>query len=112
MIGVAGRRAAWGLLVSFLAVDAAVAEEDARVVRGREIAEAACAGCHAIGPTGASPQAEAPAFREIGRRYPVESLEEALAEGVVVGHPDMPQVKMDEADIDAFLAYLEAIRAP
>jgi mono/diheme cytochrome c family protein len=88
------------------------AAEDAMVKRGREIAEAACADCHAIGSTGASPKAEAPIFRELGRKYPVESLEEALAEGVVVGHPGMPQVKMNEADIGSFLAYLKSVQVP
>ena len=82
------------------------------VERGREIATVACADCHAIGRTGDSPRAEAPRFRELGRKYPVESLEEALAEGVVVGHPGMPQVKMSEADIGAFLAYLASIQVP
>ena len=88
----------------------ASAAEDASVERGRQIAVAACADCHAIGPAGESPKAEAPRFRDLGRKYPVESLEEALAEGVVVGHPGMPQVKMNEADIGAFLAWLKTVQ--
>lgn len=94
------------------AVSIAAAGEDPLVRRGREIATAACADCHAIGPSGASPKPEAPLFREIGRKYPVESLEEALAEGVVVGHPGMPQVKMRETEISAFLAWLKSIQTP
>lgn len=100
------------IAVLMFASGPAGAAEDAAVKRGLEIAEAACADCHAIGSTGASPKAEAPLFRELGRKYPVESLEEALAEGVVVGHPGMPQVKMNEADIGAFLAYLKSIQVP
>lgn len=94
------------------AATAAGAAEDGQVKRGREIAQAACADCHAVGPSGSSPKAEAPAFRELGRKYPVESLEEALAEGVVVGHPGMPQVKMTEPEIGAFVAYLKTIQVP
>lgn len=90
---------------------AAAAEEPA-VGRGREIARSGCADCHAVGPSGASPKVEAPPFRELGRKYPVESLEEALAEGVVVGHPGMPQVKMNEAEIGAFIAWLKTIQVP
>ena len=105
-----GGRAVLIAVLTFTAGSAAA--EGVAAKRGREIAEAACADCHAIGPTGASPKAEAPLFRELGRKYPVESLEEALAEGVVVGHPGMPQVKMNEADIGAFLAYLKSIQAP
>jgi hypothetical protein len=28
-------------------------------------------------------------------RYPLEALEEALAEGIVTGHPDMPQFALE-----------------
>jgi cytochrome c len=80
--------------------------------RGRRIAEVACAPCHAVGPIGESPKSPAPPFRELGRRYPVESLEEALAEGVMVGHPEMPRVQMKETDIAAFVAYLKTIQVP
>ncbi|MER2605838.1 MAG: c-type cytochrome [Siculibacillus sp.] len=95
-----------------LAIGAALpaGASEAEVARGHAIATAACAACHAIDATGASPKAEAPVFRELGRRYPVESLEEALAEGVVVGHPGMPQVKMEARDIAAFIAWLKSIQ--
>lgn len=105
-----------GLLLALTAVSfvstSALAGEDEAVTRGRKIAEAACAPCHAIGPSGPSPKAEAPLFRELGRKYPVEQLEETLAEGVVVGHPGMPQVKMREGEIAAFIAYLKTIQVP
>ena len=35
----------------------------------------------------------APPFRLLPQRYPVEHLAEALAEGIVTGHPAMPQFK-------------------
>ena len=98
-----------------LAVSAAVpahGANDSEIVRGREVAQDACAPCHAIGLAGASPKTEAPLFRELGRKYPVESLEEALAEGVLVGHPGMPQVKMVERDIGPFIAYLKSVQVP
>ena len=95
-----------------LATATAFADEEDAVTRGRRIAETACAPCHAVGTTGASPRAQAPLFRELGRKYPVEALQEALAEGVVVGHPEMPRVKMEEGDIAAFIAYLQTIQVP
>ena len=106
--------AGWTAVGAALIAASAVAQaaNDSPVGRGREIAKAACADCHAVGPTGSSPKAEAPPFRELGRKYPVESLEEALAEGVVVGHPGMPQVRMNEADIGAFIAWLKTIQMP
>ena len=83
---------------------------DGLVARGGRIAERACASCHAIGTTGASPRAEAPPFRRLGAKYPPAALEEALAEGIVVGHPDMP--KMSARDVEAFVAWLKTIQTP
>jgi mono/diheme cytochrome c family protein len=77
--------------------------------RGHRLAEAKCARCHAIGAAGASPVVPAPPFRLLPRRYPVESLAEALAEGIVVGHPMMPEFKFDPPEIDALLAYIESL---
>ncbi len=76
---------------------------------GQRIAEQRCAACHAVGPTGASPRAGAPAFRDLHRRYPVDQLAESLAEGIVTGHPDMPVFTFDRAEIEDFLAYLRSL---
>jgi cytochrome c len=76
---------------------------------GLGIAERNCAACHALGPSGASPVAEAPPFRELHRRYPVEDLAESLAEGIVTGHPAMPEFQLDPHDIDHFIAYLRSL---
>ena len=68
------------------------AVEAARAKRGRTFAQANCAQCHAIGPVGESPLRIAPPFRTLHERYPVDTLAEALAEGIVTGHPSMPGV--------------------
>lgn len=83
------------------------------VEAGRALLEASCASCHAVGATGASPVANAPAFRTLSERYPVESLEEALAEGIVVGHegsPHMPEFAFAPDEIGAIVAYLRSIQ--
>jgi mono/diheme cytochrome c family protein len=80
--------------------------------RGEELVAARCARCHAIGRTGASPHPQAPPFRTLGKRYPIESLEEALAEGIISGHPDMPEFTFEPDDVDAIIAYLESIQEP
>ncbi|WP_407050545.1 c-type cytochrome [Methyloraptor flagellatus] len=98
------------VVIGFLTVMPASSEEEGGAARGREIAEAACAPCHAIGRSGTSPNPKATPFREIGRNYPVDNLEETLAEGVVTGHPEMPKVKMTPKDIGAFIAYLRTIQ--
>jgi len=79
------------------------------VQRGREIVVANCAGCHAIGATGDSPLAMAPPFRIIHQRYPVESLAEALAEGIVTGHAEMPQFVFESPQIEDLIHYLESL---
>ena len=57
-----------------------------------------------------SPVALTPPFRVLSQRYPVE-LAEALAEGIVVGHPMMPEFTFDPPQIDALLTYIESVAA-
>jgi cytochrome c len=77
--------------------------------RGRTIAEKKCARCHAIGRDGSSPMGLAPPFRTLSQRYPIETLAEALAEGIVTGHPEMPQFVFQPRDIDALLGYIAGL---
>lgn len=79
--------------------------------RGRELATSLCGRCHAAGPAGASSNPEAPPFRTLGERYPIESLAEALAEGLVAGHPKMPEVQLEPQAIGDLLAYLRSLGA-
>jgi mono/diheme cytochrome c family protein len=81
--------------------------EDAKA--GQEIAERICSRCHAIGPEGASPHKDAPPFRTIAAKGNVQNLEEALGEGIVVGHPDMPQFQFRPRDVGALVAYLRSL---
>lgn len=84
----------------------------AAVLPGREMAENLCSGCHAIGRTGISPHPDALPFRRIAMNYPVRDLEEAFAEGIFVGHPDMPPFVFSPEDIDALLTYIQSIQDP
>ncbi len=81
----------------------------APVERGEEIASRLCSRCHAIGRKGESPMGVAPPFRTLSKRYPVENLAEALAEGIVTGHPAMPRFTFAPVEIDALLAFLESL---
>jgi len=83
---------------------------DADIAAGRQFAEQKCARCHAIGRGGVSPFEQAPPFRTFSSLWPLESLEEALAEGIVVGHPDMPEFKLTPKQIGSFIGYLESIQ--
>ena len=68
-----------------------------------------CAQCHSIDKVTPSPINAAPPFRVLHRRYPVESLEEALAEGIVTGHPAMPEFRLDPGQIGDVIAYLKSL---
>ena len=85
-----------------------VAAQD--IDRGKTLAEEHCARCHAVGLSGTSSREPAPAFREITQRYPVDTLWEALAEGIVTGHPDMPEFLWPPRDIDDILGYITSIQ--
>jgi cytochrome c len=78
--------------------------------RGEGLLTSNCAGCHAVGRTGNSIHPEAPPFRTLGQRYPIEVLAEALAEGLSSGHPDMPEFRFEVDNVEAILAYLESIQ--
>ena len=77
--------------------------------RGFTFVQTNCAMCHAIGQFGDSPLSIAPPFRTLHEFYPIDSLQEALAEGIVTGHPSMPQFTLDPAQIDDVLAYLKTL---
>lgn len=81
------------------------------VERGRRLAADACAGCHAIGPVGDSPMAEATPFRVMVDRRPLDQLEAGFAEGLVTSHPAMPDLVFRASEIDDLIAYLETVKA-
>lgn len=101
------------LAVASLALSSALAWADgADLAAGRAIADQNCARCHAIGKDGESPYAPAPPFRTFADNWPVEHLEEALAEGLVVGHKAMPEFTFSPTEIRDFIAYLKSLERP
>jgi cytochrome c len=83
----------------------------ARVIdMGRAIAQEKCQSCHASGSTGASALPKAPPLRTLSQKYPIDTLSEAFAEGVLVGHSPMPEFELEPAQIDALLTYIESIQ--
>ena len=100
------------LAMCFAIVAANVAFARQNSVReGEAILTKNCSMCHATGRVGASPHREAPPFRTLSQRYPVDDLQEALGEGFSSGHPDMPDFVFPPNQIGAILAYLKSIQA-
>jgi cytochrome c len=95
-------------LLACLLPTIAAAEDD--LERGRAILRDNCSRCHAVGPEGPSPLASAPPFRTLGERYPIDDLEEALAEGILTGHPAMPQLSFEPNDVAAIIAYIKSLQ--
>ena len=76
---------------------------------GKAFAQANCSRCHSIDKLTLSSLAIAPPFRTLHLRYPVESLEEALGEGLSTGHPDMPEFRLDPAQVGDFISFLKSL---
>ena len=98
-----------GLLAWATLPVASASAQSSPASRGEAIAERLCSRCHATKREGESPMGLAPPFRELPKRYPVEHLAEALAEGIVTGHPAMPQFTFTPREIDALLTYFASL---
>jgi cytochrome c len=77
--------------------------------RGLVLVRADCAKCHSVERIGASPLKIAPAFRTLHLRYRVEDLQESLAEGIITGHPTMPEFRFDPGQVGDVIAYLKSL---
>ena len=77
--------------------------------RGKTFALNNCAKCHSIDKVSPSPLKIAPPFRTLHKRYPIETLGEALAEGISTGHPTMPEFRLDPDQIGDLLSYLKTL---
>ncbi|HEU5273836.1 MAG TPA: cytochrome c [Xanthobacteraceae bacterium] len=77
--------------------------------RGLAYVRVHCAQCHSVDKVTSSPLKIAPPFRTLHERYPVESLQEALAEGIRTGHPTMPEFRLDPGQVGDVIAYLKTL---
>jgi mono/diheme cytochrome c family protein len=78
---------------------------------GRQFAQRACAGCHATGLHGYSPNPRSPPFRTLGGRLPGAALETRLSAIVRDGHGEMPPIYMTPQEMGEVAAYIRALRA-
>ena len=100
---------ATGLVVPFIAGGFAMAQNYDPIADGHALVTMYCTDCHATEKTGDSPFPTAPRFRELHLRYDVENLSEALVEGIVTSHPEMPQFEFDPDQAAAIVAYLKSL---
>ena len=102
------QRTAWTLILVVGLFTDVSAQESPSVQRGRAFALANCARCHSVDKVTQSSLPLAPPFRTLHLRYPVESLEEALGEGISVGHI-MPEFRLDPDQIGDFIDFLKSL---
>ena len=95
------------VLPGFTAMPASADSQSIR--RGKAFAKASCSSCHSIDRTSRSPRRAAPPFRTLHRHYPVETLEDALGEGLSTGHPRMPEFRLDPDQVGDFISFLKSL---
>ena len=90
----------------------AVPEPPGDPLAGRRMAVEFCSACHRVDANPRpSPVADAPRFATFKDRWPLENLEEALAEGIMVSHPEypMPVFQFEPDEIADLIAYLDTL---
>ncbi len=99
------------LLVNILSSGAS-AQDTASLAAGRRLAATRCGSCHAIDRNDQSPNPRSPRFRDLGAGYRLNGLRQALLDGMIVGHMDMPIVTLTKTEADDLIAYLKALQQP
>jgi cytochrome c len=77
---------------------------------GARVARRDCSQCHAVGFTGDSPNAKAPRFRELHKRFVAPDLQERLLEQLMLHHADMPKFRLSMEELSGLIAYLKLIQ--
>jgi len=81
--------------------------QEARIERGRALAETQCAPCHAVGPSGDSPRAAAPGFRTLPPNFASEDLAAVFSDQ---NHEVMPKFQgLDGSDVVALATYIRSL---
>ena len=99
-----------GLIAGLVLLSQAQAQVSPAAQRGFQFAQTNCARCHSIDKVSPSPLAIAPPFRNLHQRYPVENLQEPLAEGIRTGHPTMPEFRLDPGQIADLIVFLNTLK--
>lgn len=79
--------------------------------RGKTLAMAHCAPCHAIQSADESPTRTNAntAFRDLHRRFPIPMLVKALQTGTIEGHDEMPAFDFTQAEIMDLMKYIDGL---
>ena len=75
---------------------------------GEAYAEKVCAQCHAIHPSGLSPEPTAPPFKKVANTPGMTDT--ALRVWLTTSHPTMPNIVVDPQDMDNVIAYILSLK--
>ena len=102
--------ALFGALALVLPLAAPASAVEPNPEHGKALVELNCGRCHGVGVDDESPHPQAPPFRTLSERYPIDAIEEAFAEGIVTGHPDMPEFAATPEQISDIIAYISSLQ--
>ena len=97
------------LTLAFFAGTPSAFAQSPTAQRGLTLVRAHCAQCHSIDKVSESPLPIAPAFRTLHLKYPIENLQRPLSEGIIAGHPTMPQFRFEPDQVRDVIAYLKTL---
>jgi mono/diheme cytochrome c family protein len=75
---------------------------------GEAYAEKVCAQCHAIHPSGLSPELTAPPFKDVANTPGMTDT--ALRVWLSTSHPTMPNIVVEPQDMDNVIAYILSLK--
>ncbi len=101
---------ACGLLLFLPAIGPASAFDAESAFRGRRIAEANCAECHAIAQVDESANPAAPPFRIMAQRRDLATLRADMLGDLFLRHAVMPDFEPDPGQAADIVTYMESIQ--
>ena len=100
-----------GAFAAFTA-QSALAQPDISLTAGHRLAATHCGRCHAVDQGDQSPNPRAPHFRDLGAKFPMDGLRQALLDHMIIGHPEMPVQDFTPTEVNDLIAYLRSLQTP
>lgn len=104
------RRTPWLLMLTLALAQPAAAIDPESAFRGKRLAEANCADCHAIAQVDESLDPAAPPFRAMAKRRDLATLRTEMTGDLFLRHAVMPDFEPDAKQADDIVTYMESIQ--
>ena len=104
------KRLSWLLPLTFIVAQPAAAFDHESAFRGKRLAEANCADCHAIAQVDESLDPAAPPFRTMAKRRDLATLRTEMTGDLFLRHAVMPDFEPDAKQAGDIVTYMESIQ--